>query len=236
MNPPGTLYLVPNFLGERREAALLPAFNAGILRSLKYFVVEELRSARQLIARTAPGTTIDALEFFLLNEHSDAGQLPQLLAPLLSGHDVGIISEAGCPAVADPGAALVRLAQQHGVPVVPLAGPSSILLALMASGLNGQSFCFEGYLPKDRAERIRRIREMEHDARKSGRTHLFIETPYRNKHVLEDLLSTCAGNTWLCLASDLQGPEESVRTLRVEQWKRSVPDLSKKPVVFLIGI
>jgi 16S rRNA (cytidine1402-2'-O)-methyltransferase len=236
MSKPGTLYLVPNFLGHSKDASLLPPVNATVIRSLNYFVVEELRAARQLIARMAPGTDMDALHFFLLNEHTGPGQLPRLLEPLLSGHDMGIISDAGCPAIADPGSDLVRMAQQHNLRVVPLTGPSSIVLALMASGLNGQSFVFEGYLPKEQNGRVRKIREMESDARKTGRTHIFIETPYRNNHMLEDLLATCSGETRLCVAADLQGPEESVRTHPMAQWKKQVPGLSKKPVVFLIGI
>ena len=236
MSHSGTLYLVPNFLGESREADLLPAANSAILRSLKYFVVEELRAARQLIARTAPGSDIDSLHFFLLNEHSDAGQLPQLLAPLLAGHDMGIVSEAGCPAVADPGAALVRLAQQHDVRVIPLTGPSSILLALMASGLNGQSFAFEGYLPKDRKQRMERIRDMDRAVQRTGGTRIFIEAPHRNQHLLEDILANASPGTLLCLACNLQSADEFIRTRTIAGWMKQPPVLTKKPVIFLLGI
>jgi 16S rRNA (cytidine1402-2'-O)-methyltransferase len=231
----GTLYLVPNFLGDQKDPLLLPGTVSGILPQLQYFAVEEIRAARQLIARLSKAVNIDALHFFTLNEHSDPAQLSEILQPLLDGNDLGVISEAGCAAIADPGTDLVRLAHEHGIKVVPLTGPSSILLSLIASGLNGQSFSFEGYLPRERNLRIKKLKELDHAAQQSGQTKVFIETPYRNNHLLEDILSQCSGQTRLCIASNINGTDEWIKTQSISSWKKQIPDLNKKPTVFLLG-
>jgi len=231
----GILYLVPNFLGDRKEARLIPSLVAETLAHIQYFAVEETRSARQLIARLNKAIHIDDLHFFELNEHSDPAKLSELIKPLLDGFDLGIISEAGCAAIADPGTDLVRLAHSKGIKVVPLTGPSSILLSLVASGLNGQSFSFEGYLPKERGLRIKKLKELDHMVQQTGQTKIFIETPYRNNHLLEDILSNCDPQTRLCIACHINGTGESIVTQALSSWKKEVPDLNKKPAVFLLG-
>jgi len=231
----GTLYLVPNFLGDQKDPLLLAGTVATIIPTIQYFAVEEIRSARQLIARLSKAVNIDALHFFILNEHSDPAQLSEILQPLLDGNDLGIISEAGCAAIADPGSDLVRAAHEQRIKVVPLTGPSSILLSLIASGLNGQSFSFEGYLPKERNLRIKKLKELDHAVQHSGQTKIFIETPYRNNHLLEDILSQCGGQTRLCIASNINGSDELIRTQTISSWKKQVPEINKKPTVFLLG-
>ena len=231
----GILYVLPNFLGEK-DPMLLPGILPGILKKTRYYAVEEIRSARQLIARMDKSIDIDSLHFHLLNEHTPPAEITTFLEPLLSGHDMAIISEAGCAAVADPGAALVRLAQQNNIRVIPVAGPSSILLALMASGLNGQAFSFEGYLPKERDARIRKIRALDQEIHKTGQTKIFIETPYRNAHLVSDLLAHCDSSTLLCMATDIQGAKETIHTKTIGQWKKSPPHADKTPAIFLLGL
>jgi 16S rRNA (cytidine1402-2'-O)-methyltransferase len=177
---------------------------------------------------------LQEIRMLTLDEHTRADELEALLQPLLDGEDVGLLSEAGCPAVADPGANLVRLAHRRGVRVVPLVGPSSLLLALMASGLNGQSFAFLGYLPAEKAERVKRIGEIEAASQRLDQAQIFIETPYRNNQLLQDLVQTCHGETELCVASDLTLATESVATKRVADWKKSLTDCNKKPTVFVL--
>lgn len=175
------------------------------------------------------------LEVLALDKHDSDPHLDSLLVPLLNGHDTGLLSEAGCPGVADPGAAIVAAAHLKGVRVVPLVGPSSLLLALMASGLEGQRFCFHGYLPIDKTERVKRIQRLEDQSRQRNETQFFIETPYRNDALFKDLVTTLSGETRLCLAVDLSLPTESIQTKRVKEWKKQTPNLNKRPCVFLIG-
>jgi 16S rRNA (cytidine1402-2'-O)-methyltransferase len=234
MNKKGSLYVLPNFLGDTRETSLLPGEVAKVLAMVKHFAVEEIRSARQLIARMDKTIDINTLHFYDLNEHTTAQQVSDLMS-ILKTENMAIISEAGCAAVADPGASLVRLAQEKDIAVIPLTGPSSIILALMASGLNGQSFSFEGYLPKERPGRIGKIKELESSMNKTGQTKIFIETPYRNDHLMEDLLTHCNPKTLLCIAVQLQGPEETIRTRTIAAWKKNQPKLAKQPAVFLLG-
>ena len=231
----GTLYLIPNFLGDRKEAHLLPAIVSETILHIQYFAVEEIRSARHLISRINKSVPIDSLHFFTLNEHSDPAQLSEILEPLLEGFDLGIISEAGCAAIADPGTDLVRMAHEKNIRVVPLTGPSSILLSLISSGLNGQSFSFEGYLPKERELRIKKLRELDVATHKTGQTKIFIETPYRNNHLLEDILSQCNVQTRLCIGCNINGAGEMIVTKTISAWKKQVPDLGKMPTVFLLG-
>ena len=231
----GTLYLIPVPLGPTAPQDSLPANVLATVRPLTYFVVEQAKTARAFLKAAGTDTPLQELQLEELNEHTKADALDRLLAPLRSGHDVGLLSEAGCPAVADPGANLVALAQQENIRVVPLIGPSSLLLALMASGLNGQRFAFLGYLPAKEAERTKALRDLESDSRKHKQTQLFIETPYRNKTMFEGILQTCSPTTRLTVATDLTLPSESVVTLTIAQWKKKTPpEIERRPTVFLL--
>lgn len=244
---PGTLYLIPNTLGPTDSVAgslngLLPTQVQALTAELDYFVAENAKTARaflKLIALDHPlSKPLQEIEIVELNVNTPAAALTALLAPLLAGRDAGLVSEAGVPAVADPGADLVRLAHQHGIVVRPLVGPSSLLLAVMASGLNGQSFAFNGYLPTDAALRSKRIRELETRSRAERQTQLLIETPYRNAAMLDALVASCQPGTLICVATDLSLASESVRTQTAAQWKAALaknggPDFHKKPTVFL---
>lgn len=231
----GTLYLVPCTLGDTPAGQVLPQHVVDTARKLQHFVVEHPKTARQFLAALKPEQPIQSLHFATLNEHTAPGALAELLAPLLAGKDVGIISEAGCPGVADPGADLVNLAHRNGIRVVPLVGPSSILLALMASGLNGQRFAFHGYLPIEEAERNQAIAALEAESAKRNQTQLFIETPYRNEKLFGALLAHCRPQTLLCVATDLTLPGESIRMRSIAQWKsQPVPQLNKRPSLFLL--
>ena len=227
---PGKLYLVPVGLGGSDDAAVLPAATRDIARSLKTFIVENAKSARRFLAAIEHPLPLREVEMHVLDEHTrDVGPLLQLLA---SGADCGLMAEAGCPAVADPGAALVRHAHRAGIEVVPLVGPSSVLLALMASGLEGQRFVFHGYLPADAMGRVSRLKEIE--AQASGATQIFIETPYRNAALLRSILDACRGDTLLCIAAELTLPTASVATRSVAEWKTKPPALDRRPAVFLL--
>jgi 16S rRNA (cytidine1402-2'-O)-methyltransferase len=237
---PGTLFLIPNTLGETEALAnVLPEQVQRITSQLDYFVAENAKTARaflKLVNAAHPlAKPLQEIKIAELNVNTPASALAGLLAPLLAGQDGGLVSEAGVPAVADPGADLVRLAHQHHIPVRPLVGPSSLLLAVMASGLNGQSFAFNGYLPTDAAQRATRIKELEQRSRKEKQTQLFIETPYRNAAMLEALAAACAPGTLICVATDLSLPSETIRTMTASQWKSAkAPDFHKKPTVFLL--
>jgi 16S rRNA (cytidine1402-2'-O)-methyltransferase len=231
----GTLYLIPVPLGPTAPQDSLPANVLATVRPLTHFVVEQAKTARAFLKAAGTDTLLQELQLEELNEHTKSDALDRLLAPLRSGHDVGLLSEAGCPAVADPGANLVALAQQENIRVVPLIGPSSLLLALMASGLNGQRFAFQGYLPAKEAERTKALRDLESDSRKHKQTQLFIETPYRNKAMFEGILQTCSPTTRLTVATDLTLPSESVVTLTIAQWKKKTPpEIERRPTVFLL--
>jgi 16S rRNA (cytidine1402-2'-O)-methyltransferase len=228
------LYLIPTTLGETSIDKVLPAEITRVVKSLRYFVVENTRTARRHLKKLVPEIVIDDLDFAELNEHSLKLGLELLLDPIKQGFDVGILSEAGCPAIADPGADLVKIAHEKGIKVVPLVGPSSILLALMASGMNGQNFAFIGYLPIKPAERATAIREIERNSSKDKQTRIFIETPYRNNKMVEDLLSVCNEQTRLCIAVDLTLESEFVVTKTIAAWRKSVPDINKRPAIFLL--
>lgn len=231
----GTLYLIPVPLGATAPEAVLPAPVLAQIRPLTHFVVENAKSARAFLKAVGTTQPLQSLLLEELNEHTPQAALQKLLEPLLAGHNVGLVSEAGCPAVADPGADLVALAQQNGIRVVPLIGPSSLLLGLMASGLNGQRFAFLGYLPSKPAERAKALRDIEAESRKQRQTQLFIETPYRNRPMLDALLTTCQPSTRLTLATDLTLPSESIVTLTIADWKkRTPPDIERRPTVFLL--
>ena len=225
------LYAIPTPLGGAPEQSL-PAAALATIRTLRDFVVENAKSARAFLA--AAGCQPRELAIAELNQHTPAGDVPRLLGPLREGRPLGLLSEAGCPAIADPGAALVEAAHAAGFRVVPLVGPSAITLALMASGLEGQRFAFCGYLPREPAERKQRIKQLEQRSRREHETEIFIETPYRNDALVGALLDACAPDTRLCIAADLTLPTESIRTQAVAGWRRSRPSLGKRPAVFLL--
>ena len=241
---PGTLYLIPNTLGATDAlASVIPEQVQAITARLDYFVAENAKTARSFLKLIAVGhplaRPLQEIEIAELNVNTPPTALTSLLAPLLAGRDAGLVSEAGVPAVADPGADLVRLAHQHGITVKPLVGPSSLLLAVMASGLNGQSFAFNGYLPTDAALRTKRIKELENRSRSEKQTQLLIETPYRNAAMLEALATACQPGTLICVATDLSLPSETIRTFSGAKWKAllasgKAPDFHKKPTVFLL--
>lgn len=229
------LYLIPVTLGATPLEQVLPAYNRSVILGIRHFIVEEVRSARRFLKQVDRNVDIDALEFYPMGKHADAARFARYLDPLRQGHPMGVISEAGCPAVADPGADVVAIAQREGLRVVPLVGPSSILLAVMASGFNGQSFAFHGYLPIDPAARARRLKQLEALTVSENQTQLFIETPFRNAKMVADILRTCRPQTRLCIAAGLTTPEEYVHTLTVKQWQGTkIPELSKVPAIFAI--
>jgi 16S rRNA (cytidine1402-2'-O)-methyltransferase len=231
----GTLYLIPNTLGECEPDRVLPGYNHSVVVTLKHFIVEDIRTARRFLKKVDKSIVIDDLSFTTLNEQTPVAEVGQLLTPLLDGHDVGVISEAGCPAIADPGADIVALAQAHGVKVVPLVGPSSILMSLMASGFNGQNFAFVGYLPIEAHERGKALKALEKKVSADNQTQLFIETPYRNAKLLDEIIRNCMPHTKLCVAVDVSLPTESIITRSLSEWKKSLPDLQKRPAIFLLG-
>lgn len=231
----GRLYLIPLPLGPLPAAAVLPPPTIACARRLTHFVAESAKTARAFLGTLPTDSALQQIEINQLDEHTPTTRLPELLAPVLAGLDLGLLSESGCPAIADPGAALVALAHRQGIAVVPLVGPSSILLALMASGLDGQRFAFHGYLPSSREQREKRLRELERESRQRRQTQIFIETPYRNRQFLASLLATCAGQTRVCVATDLTLASEEIRTLSVADWqRRALPDLNRRPTVFLL--
>ncbi len=231
----GILYLLPNTLGNQDISTTIPVFINQKIDSIKVFIVEDLRNARRYLKRLNREIVIDDLTFHELNEHTPQDEIPIFLDEALNGADTAVISEAGVPGVADPGAAVVRMAHEKGIQVVPLTGPSSILLSLMASGLNGQAFTFHGYLPVKKPDRIRRIREIEQVVFRKGETQMFIEAPYRNDALLADILESCNPFTLLCIAADITLDTEFIKTQRVSSWKKEKPALHKRPVIFLIG-
>ena len=231
----GTLYLIPVTLGNDSHEPVLPADVVNIARRLENFVVENEKSARRFLGNIKTLRPVRELALSTLNEHTQDKDIPALLAPLLAGQDVGIMSEAGCPGIADPGAKLVALAHRRGIRVKPLVGPSSILLALIASGLDGQRFSFLGYLPAEKSARNLRLREIEKHSAKANETQIFIETPYRNQHLFDDILASCQPHTRLCVASNLTLENEVIQTRTIAEWQKvAAPTLQRQPTVFLM--
>ena len=228
------LYLLPVTLGDTPIEKVLPSYNKEIISGIRYFIVEDVRSARRFLKKVDREIDIDALTFYPLNKHTSPEDISGYLQPLVGGASMGVISEAGCPAVADPGADVVAIAQRKGYKVVPLVGPSSILMSVMGSGFNGQSFAFHGYLPIDASQRTNAIKKLEGRIYSENQTQLFIETPYRNNKLAEELIRTCRPSTKLCIASNITCEDEYIHTRPVKEWAGKVPDLSKKPTIFLI--
>lgn len=230
----GKLYLLPSSLGNDAVSRILPAFNTEVLNSITHFIAEDARTARRFIRDAGYIHSLDAITFYLLNKHTATEDIPSFLDEINNGKDIGLLSEAGCPCIADPGALVVEAAHAKNIDVIPLVGPSSILLALMASGFNGQHFVFNGYLPIDQQAKISMIKKMEQRVYAEHQTQIFIETPYRNDKLLQDLLNTCKPQTQLCIAKNITLPTEFIKTRSVQEWKKHKLDLNKMPVVFLL--
>lgn len=231
----GNLYLIPTPLGETGFETGMPAYNLGILQHIDTFIVEEIRTARRFLRKAGYIKDFETVTFYLLNEHTPDEEVTDMLEKSLQGMHIGLLSEAGLPCIADPGNIVVRLAHYKGIRVVPLTGPSSIMLALMASGLNGQRFTFYGYLPIKPDERTRTLKDLENMISHGNGTQIFIETPYRNLQMLESILKTCHPSHMLCIAADLTLSTEWIRSMTVNEWKKQKPDLHKRPAVFLLG-
>ncbi len=229
------LYLIPVTLGNTPIEQVLPAYNKQVICNIRHFIVEEVRTARRFLKQVDRDINIDELTFYPMGKHADAASFSKYLDALRNGEDMGVISEAGCPAVADPGADVVAIAQREGLKVVPLVGPSSILLAVMGSGFNGQSFAFHGYLPIAPTDRAKRLKQLESRSAAEHQTQLFIETPYRNHKIIADILSACNPRTRLCIASGLTTEKEYICSKMVKEWKQvPPPDLNKIPTIFAI--
>jgi 16S rRNA (cytidine1402-2'-O)-methyltransferase len=229
----GTLFLIPVTLGGDNIADTIPSGVSAIISLLRVFVVEEIRTARRYLRKTDPVFPIDDSVFYVLNEHTRNEDMEEMLDSALDGKDIGLMSEAGLPGIADPGSALISLAHRKGIRVKPLSGPSSILLALISSGMNGQSFTFNGYLPVKPDERHRKIRELEERSR-SGESQIFMETPYRNLKLFNDLISSCNGSTRLCIAAGLTTDKEYILSRTIKEWKGTNPPIDRIPTVFIL--
>lgn len=231
----GILYLIPAPLGDDSPEGYLPPAIAELTREITFYIVEDIRTARRFLRKINPSINIDGLTFMTLNEHTKPDEISALIEPLMDGHNTGLLSEAGLPCIADPGSQVVALAHENDIRIVPVPGPSSIFLALMASGFNGQNFTFHGYLPVEKHERVKKIKELETMVYQKNQTQVFIETPYRNQQMMESLITACKPHTKICVATGLTLPGENIRTLSAGQWKKTGwNDLNKKPAVFLM--
>jgi 16S rRNA (cytidine1402-2'-O)-methyltransferase len=229
----GKVYLIPTIISENTQTAVIPAGVRDVLPNLKYFLAENVRTARRYLSSLKIYESIEPLQFQVLNKETTKESMLELFAPVFTGHSIGILSESGCPGIADPGALAVQFAHEKNIVVVPLVGPSSILLALMSSGLNGQRFAFHGYLPVDHKQLTQVIKDLERESRIKGQTQLFIETPYRNNNIMKVMLEVLNQATLLSVAVDLTGEQEYIKTMRVSEWKKSKPVFSKLPAIFL---
>jgi 16S rRNA (cytidine1402-2'-O)-methyltransferase len=234
MTPEGKLYLIPTTLGDNDPIEVLPITVKKVIEETDTFIVENEKTARRFIKKICPEKSQPSLKIFLLNKHTEETELPSFLEPCSRGINVGLLSEAGCPGVADPGADVVKIAHTKNIKVVPLVGPSSILMAIMSSGMNGQSFTFNGYLPIDKAERKSEIKRLERVSFDHNQSQIFIETPYRNNKMLEDLAAVLDNNTDVCVACDITLPTEFIKTKTANQWKKNMVDLHKRPTIFII--
>lgn len=229
------LYLIPVTLGETEISQVLPSYNHDVIIGIKHFIVENIRSARRFLKKVEKSIDIDTLTFYELNRHTDRKFIGEYLDPLKKGEPVGIISEAGCPAIADPGADVVAIAQSRGYKVVPLVGPSSIIMSVMGSGFNGQSFAFNGYLPVEVPQRIKVLKKLEQKVQNENQTQLFIETPYRNAQLFDTVIKCCRPETKLCVAAGITTDQEFIKTKTVAQWKKDgLPEMKKVPAIFAI--
>jgi 16S rRNA (cytidine1402-2'-O)-methyltransferase len=230
---PGKLFLIPSMIAETDYDQVMPAYIREIINEITHYVVEDERTARRTLIKLGIQTPINELRFYILNKHTNPSEVPLFLS-IANTEDIGLLSEAGVPAIADPGREIVLLAHQNGVEVIPLVGPSSVLLAMMASGLNGQNFAFNGYLPVNSAERSRKIKHLEQRSLAENQSQLFIETPYRNNRLIKDLLTTCSENTLLCIAADITSRDAFIKTRYISDWRKQSIDLNKRPALFII--
>ena len=230
----GHLYLIPTTLGDNEPLEVLPISVKKVIEQINVYIVENEKTARHFIKKISSGKSQSSLKLFLLNKYTDASLIPEFLEPCIHGIQVGLLSEAGCPGIADPGAEVVKMAHQKNIKVVPLVGPSSILLALMSSGMNGQSFAFNGYLPIEKDDRKRELKRLERFSFEHNQTQIFIETPYRNNKMLEDLCNTLEPNTLICVACDITLSTEFIKTQTANAWKKNMVDLKKSPAIFII--
>ena len=229
----GSIYLIPVTLGGDDFLKVIPEKVISLTKLLRFFIVEDIRSARRFLRLIDKAFPINDTVFFELNKHTAESEISNYLAPVLKGSDIGVMSEAGLPGIADPGARIISLAHQKNIKVIPLSGPSSIILALISSGFNGQNFSFNGYLPVKLAEKISKIKQLEKKSRE-GYTQIFMETPFRNQKMFESIIATCDNETMLCIASDITLPSEFIRTMKISEWKRNIPSLNDKLVVFVM--
>lgn len=229
----GKLFLVPTIIAEDTQHSVIPASVVESLKHISHFLAEDIRTARRYLSSLKIYESIEPLDFKILNKDTKEQELKELFKPLLDGHDLGILSESGCPGIADPGALAAKYAHQQGIQVIPLTGPSSILLALMASGLNGQKFAFHGYLPIDSKESLEAIKTLEKESKAKSQTQIFIETPYRNNQLVANLLKALHEDTLLCIAVDVTGSRESIKTKTIKNWKKEILELPKLPAIFL---
>ncbi len=230
----GKLYLIPTTLGDNAPLEVLPISVKKIIELVDYYIVENEKTARRFIKKISSGKSQPNLKINLINKYTEQSELPSFLSPCLEGKSVGLMSEAGCPGIADPGADIVKIAHEMDIKVVPLVGPSSILMALMSSGMNGQNFAFNGYLPIDKNDRKSVLRDLERHSFERNQSQLFIETPYRNNKLLEDAFVSLHPNTRLCIACDISLPTEFIKTKMVREWKKNSVDLHKRPTLFII--
>jgi len=230
----GTLFLIPTPLAADTAQSILSPQIKDIILNTNYFFVENLRTSRRFISELKLGKKIEELNFYLLNKETPESEIEIYIRILENGNNVGLMSEAGCPGIADPGSIAIKMAHKKGIKVVPLAGPSSIFMALMASGFNGQSFTFCGYLPIDKIERVKTIKQLEKEASAKNQTQIFMETPFRNNQIMQDLLLNCQGETLISISCDISSPDEFIKTQSIDKWRKSVPDLHKKPTIFCL--
>jgi 16S rRNA (cytidine1402-2'-O)-methyltransferase len=230
----GKIYLIPITLGPTLIEHVIPEYVKRIICTIDYYIVENVRTARRFLKKAGIQSSIDDLRFMILDKHTQPEEPEFFLLPIYKNKNIGIISEAGVPCIADPGAEIVRLAHAKNIQVIPLTGPSSIFLALMASGLNGQNFAFVGYLPVKSPDRIKKFRFLEKRSREENQSQIFMETPYRNQKLLEDLLKTCRPDTKLCIACDITFTREFIKTKTIQEWKANIPDINKRPAIFIL--
>lgn len=235
-NFPGKLYLIPSILGDNEPLEVLPISIKGAIEEIDYYIVENEKSARRFIKKISPRKSQSKLKIETLNKFTEPAAIPTFLQPCFEGHDVGIISDAGCPGIADPGADVVKIAHEKDIRVIPMVGPSSILLAMMASGFNGQNFAFTGYLPIENADRKKAIKALERTSKEMQQSQIFIETPYRNDKLLQELLKTLSPNTKLCVACDITLPTEQIATKTVSEWRQTKWELHKRPAIFIVQV
>lgn len=235
MQEKGILFLIPSVIAENTANAAIPSFNLDLIYSLDEFIVEEERTARRFLKSIGYKNSLDKVTLYVFNEHTEKSDVSEFLKPLEEGRNMGLLSEAGCPCIADPGFELVMLCHNFGITVKPLTGPSSIILALMASGLNGQNFAFNGYLPVEKKERVKKIKELEIKAGREKQSQIFMEAPYRNMQLLNDIISACKPSTLICIAAEIMSEIEFIKTCTVEEWKKQIPELHKKTAVFIIA-